>query len=151
MARLITAKWTLPTSMRFRVDADKAKEKIATRMAALIRKRLRSGKHAGGQLQPAKDDAAVRPWSRTGEMIKSIKKERRRRGVVVAPTGYREDGSNNPAVVNTLIDRQGADPFGVDAEMASEASRVWSEEVQRQIWAGKAGLVAEIRRLRRRF
>lgn len=145
---MFKVKMDIPVFKRLRVDRDKVNAKVANRAALLVRKRLKKGEDADGPLPKAEDGGPI--LNDSGRLIKSVKQRKAKRGDgrIVRATGQRERGKRNAAIMAIQIAKKDIDPLGLSVDMTEDLAKVMNREINRQVRAGKLGLVHELRRIK---
>lgn len=147
---LITADIRIPWRMRIFVDGDRVLARVGTRLADRKRRQLRGGKDGAGKSLPVPKDGGD-PLRRSDRLIKSIKYDKRTKSV--RPVGTRGDlgrslRGRNFALMAVLIHQKRIDPMAVNDRDHRATSRAAEREIGKQLKKGKAGLLAELRRVK---
>jgi len=151
----IKVKIDMPVLQRLDIDGDRVVKKTANWLAARMRTRLRrGGKDADGKpIKPAKSNPAGKGLKRTGELARSVKASRVKRGKGrsrITARGIRSDGQSNEVVLADNQIRLGSQPIlGVDDKTQTRGVAVTRKEVGRQLKRSpRGGFVTKVKRLR---
>ena len=149
-----------PLSIRLALDSAEVEKKVGTKLATAIRKRLRKGVDAHGEALPALK-TGKRPLKSTGKLLRSIKYQRKLGFVAPSVRSNRDDISKRArsnfglmAIQISGVFRKGSsasrepiDPMGAQADSTLKTMQAaTTDEVNRQLAKGQAGLVLELKR-----
>jgi hypothetical protein len=147
----------VPIMTRLDLNRDKIVGKMGAFTAQKIKARLRKGQDAEGRpIDKAKDPGAKAPLRRTGELIRSVKRNRVKKNsgrTTVQAKGRRSDGRINEVVMATQQKRKDQQLMGLtDAEDRQVTTTVVQKEVDRQLAKAaekpSRGIIHRIKRLR---
>ena len=149
-----------PLSIRLALDSAEVEKKVGTKLATAIRKRLRKGVDAQGEALPP-PKTGKRPLKSTGKLLRSIKYQRRLGFVAPSVRSNRDDISkrarSNFGLMSIQISgvfrkgssasREPIDPMGAQADSTLKTMQATTtDEVNRQLSRGRAGLILELKR-----
>lgn len=113
--------------------------KAATKAATKLRQQIRRGQDAAGSALP-KPEGGGKPLRDTGQLLKSIKRGKIRRGrTVISARGMRDDGKPNQLVMGAQQKRIGQQVMGLQPQNQAEVTAAAEKEIRRQLARSRTG------------